>query len=82
MPIFTRVEGATVILKSGGVYTQNDIYTYKGYVFAKRGGGFVMLHKSSFGEQGTPCSKVSWEGLEGITVTTEVGKTGLKVSEK
>lgn len=82
MPIFTQVVGATVILKSGGVYTQNDIYTYNGYIFAKKGVGFVMLHKSSFGEQGTSCSKVSWEGLEGVKFITEVGKSGLKWSAK
>lgn len=82
MPTFTRVEGATCILKSAGIYTQADIYTYNGHLFAKRGSGFVMLHKSSFGEQGTSSTKISWEGLEGVKFTTEVGKTALKWSQQ
>ncbi len=77
MPIFTLINGATVVIKTGGVYKQVEVAVYRGYLFAKFGSGYVMLHKESFGGNGTSKVGTSWESLEGVKYKTEVGTTAL-----
>lgn len=43
MSFFKHVEGEAAILVSGGVYSQVDLYTRDGYLYAKHGSGFVRL---------------------------------------
>ena len=42
---FHRLEGATAVIRTKGVYRQLDVYTFRGCYFAKRGAGFVPLYK-------------------------------------
>lgn len=65
MPVFSQIPGATCILRSGGVYRQADVFVYDNKLFAKYGGGYVMLHKEQ-GYRPTSAPKVTWEGLEGV----------------
>lgn len=44
---FKPLEGDTVILLSGGVYKQCDLFTWDGKLFAKFGGGFVRLREDA-----------------------------------
>lgn len=73
MAVFTEVPGATVITRSNGVYRQVGIAVFDKRVFAKHGGGYVLLHR----DNGTSAPKVSWEALEGIETTFVLGKTAL-----
>lgn len=43
MAFFKQVEGAGAVLIVNGVYTQVDVYSRDGFLFAKSGGGFVRL---------------------------------------
>jgi len=43
MSFFKQIEGEAAILVNGGVYTQVDLYTRDGYLFAKHGAGWVRL---------------------------------------
>lgn len=43
MSFFKQAEGEAAILVSNGVYSQVDVYTRDGYLYAKIGGGFVRL---------------------------------------
>lgn len=42
---FHRVDGAHVVLKTKGVFRQLDVYTFRGMLWAKKGGGFVPLYR-------------------------------------
>lgn len=43
MSFFKQVEGEAAILVNRGTYTQADIFTRDGYLYAKVGSGFVRL---------------------------------------
>lgn len=42
-PLFHIIENESVILLSGGVFTQTTAYTRKGELYAKKGGGFIRM---------------------------------------
>ena len=58
MPVFSQIPGATVVLKSGGVYRQAEVFVYDNKLFAKYSGGYVMLHKDQ-GHRATSAPKVN-----------------------
>lgn len=41
MSFFKQVEGEAAILVNNGVFSQVDLYSRDGYLFAKHGSGFV-----------------------------------------
>ena len=81
MPVFSQIPGATVVLKSGGVYRQAEVYRYGNRLFARYGGGYVALHKESCGGFATSAPKVSWESLEGVQPITIHAQTSLYLKE-
>lgn len=44
MSFFKQVEGEAAILVNNGVFSQVDLYSRDGYLFAKHGSGFVRLY--------------------------------------
>ena len=60
MKRFLQIEGACVILRKGGSFTQNDVYKYGEDVFAKTGSSFVRLVENN----GTSKAGLMWEGLD------------------
>lgn len=44
MSFFKQVEGEAAILVNNGVFSQVDLYSRDGYLFAKHGNGFVRLY--------------------------------------
>ena len=43
---FKQLTGETVILQSGGVFKQADLYEWDGKLFAKHGNGFIRLKEN------------------------------------
>lgn len=43
MSFFKQVEGEAAVIVQNSVFSQVDIYTRNGYLYAKTGGGFVRL---------------------------------------
>ena len=66
---FKLLEGETVILRSRGTFTQNEVYTYNGELFAKKGGGYIRLLEKN----ATSIPSVLWQDL---TVKQNVGEFG------
>lgn len=81
MNLFVKIEGATVILRSNGVYRQASVYAYKGRLFAQWSNGFVLLFKEMHGERPTSNPKVSWESLENVDFTEKHGTPVLYVKD-
>lgn len=44
MSFFKQVEGEAAILVNNGVFSQVDLYSRDGYLYAKHGSGFVRLY--------------------------------------
>lgn len=44
MGLFQEVEGEVAVIVEKGVYQQVPIYTRDGYLYAKKGSGFVRLY--------------------------------------
>ena len=44
MAVFSKIEGAVAILRSGGIYKQVDVYVWRTDLYAAVGGGFVGLY--------------------------------------
>jgi len=57
---FKLIDGDTVILRSKGVFTVNDVYVRQNELFAKRGSGFIRLK----GNNATSVPGVMWEQIE------------------
>jgi len=63
MSFFKQVEGEAAILVNNGVYTQVDLYTRDGYLFAKHGSGFVrLMADGSTSKAKLRLDFMSWEG--------------------
>jgi hypothetical protein len=60
--MFHKIEDASVVLASGGVYRYAPLFVHNGQVFAKFGSGYVKLMKSS---GGTSKGNVSWSDFQG-----------------
>ena len=58
--LFHIIDGAQVILRSGGVFYQKKIFHRANRLWAQWRGGYVRLD----GSQGTSNPKVSWEDLD------------------
>lgn len=58
--LFHIIEGAQVIVHSGGVFKQNKVFRRGNRLYAQWGGGFIRLDASG----GTSAPKVSWEDLD------------------
>lgn len=69
-PLFHQLDNESVILRSKGVFTQAEVYTRKGELYAKKGSGYIRLVEDSK----TSVPSVMWEDL---TVTNHtVGEFG------
>jgi hypothetical protein len=58
---FTIVNEASVVLISGGVYRQSDVYVRGRHIYAKHGGGYIRI---SGYDSSTSAPKVKYEDLE------------------
>ena len=58
--LFHIIDGAQVILRSGGVFHQKKVFHRANRLYAQWGAGFVRLD----GCEGTSAPKVSWEELD------------------
>jgi len=58
--LFHIIDGAQVILRSGGVFHQKKVFYRGERLYAQWGAGFVRLD----GSDGTSAPKVSWEDLD------------------
>lgn len=58
--MFTKIEGAWVILRSRGVYRQADVYDRTHELYARFGGGFIAL----CGTKSTSKTDVTYEDLD------------------
>lgn len=57
MKVFSPIDEAIAITRTGGVYKQVPLFTYDGRVFAKDGGGFIQLYKHN---NATSKATVQW----------------------
>ena len=57
---FHKVEDAVIILVSKGTFEQTEVYSRKGYLYAKHGRGFIRLQKH---EKGTSCPNVNYDDI-------------------
>lgn len=58
--LFHIIDGAQVILRSGGVFHQKKVFHRAKRLYAQWGSGFVRLDA----DDGTSAPKVSWEDLD------------------
>lgn len=58
--LFHIIDGAQVILRSGGVFHQKKVFYRGERLYAQWGAGFVRLDAND----GTSAPKVSWEDLD------------------
>lgn len=72
MSLFHVVDGASVVLRSKGVYRQSPLFQRDGNLAARWGGGFIMLRR----EGGTTLPHVSWDYVEGPAFVQEKGAIG------
>ncbi len=42
--MFNKIDGASAVVKRGGVYKTCDLYEYKGQLFVQWGGGYARLN--------------------------------------
>ena len=68
--LFHQVEGESVILRSKGTFTQNDVYQRNNELFAKKGSGFIRLMQN----EGTSQPSVMVEHL--TLAAVKVGEFG------
>jgi hypothetical protein len=58
--MFTKIDGAWVTLRKGGVYRQAMVYDRTGELYAKYGSGFVALT----GQRSTSVLDLTYEDLD------------------
>jgi hypothetical protein len=63
MSFFKQVEGEAAILVTNGVYSQTELYTWNGYLYAKSGSGFVrLMMDGATTKSATRLAHISWTG--------------------
>ena len=55
-----KVEEAFIILVRKGSFKQTEVYSRKGYLYARHGSGFIRLQKH---EKGTSCPNVYYDDI-------------------
>jgi hypothetical protein len=66
--LFTKIEGACVVLRRKGVFYEVPVYEKLGQLFAGYGKGFIYLRANT----STSVSDVSWRDLMGVEHSTGV----------
>lgn len=80
--LFHKIDGASIILLSKGVYRQVDAYQRNGELFARWGNGFIPVRYSGFGGQGTSLPHVNVVHIEGPFTFPAKGYGTVKISEQ
>ena len=69
---FKKRDGDTVIVRTGGVYKECDLYEMDGALFAAASGGFVRLNKD--GSTSKPTTSFTLIKMEGTMFVDKFGR--------
>lgn len=68
---FHEIEGAVVVLRSKGVYTQAKVYQRNGRIYAAKGSSFIALSRD-----GTSVPTISVDAIEFENMNPELDRLG------
>lgn len=61
--MFKRIPDGEALIATGGVYKPADLYEYRGKLFAKVGGGYILLKTNgSTSKEGTRLHELHYDG--------------------